>query len=130
MMLRKIMAPLGPEAKDLKSIQYALALAERLHAEVFILNANRPPRQEYTQKNGLEDALLDLVNSARQAGLGVSYHTARGFNKEEILQFVKEEGVDLLVFGEDGVELRRSLVRIKPRPAIRIVEVRDKAHTH
>ena len=36
-MQKKIMVPLGPEIRDLKSVHYALAAAERLRATVIIL---------------------------------------------------------------------------------------------
>ncbi len=37
MLQKKILVPVGSSGKDLKSVHYALALAERLRAQVYIL---------------------------------------------------------------------------------------------
>jgi nucleotide-binding universal stress UspA family protein len=105
-------------------------LAERLQAKVFILNAAQATGSNNRRGDWLEEALMDLVNSARQAGVRVSYHTAFGFNREEILDLVRKEGVDLLVFGVDGRYLRRSLLRLEPRVVSRIVQVKEKDHSN
>lgn len=64
---KKILVPLVSSAKGLKSVPYALSLAERLSVHVYIL------QQVAGSASGalsiwMDEALLDAVNSARQAG--------------------------------------------------------------
>lgn len=128
MQQKKILVPLGSAGKDLKSVHYALALAERIEAQVYILQqddgaASRNPMTVY-----MGEALTDLINSARQAGINVSHHIAHKELKEEIIGLVRAENIDLLVFGtEDGVN-KRLLLQVKPLVSSHIIQVKGKHH--
>ncbi|MFH0724815.1 MAG: universal stress protein [Pseudomonadota bacterium] len=125
---KRILVPLGLSGKDLKSVHYALSLAERLHAQVFILqqwgragSANQP-------SIGMNEALRDLITSARQAGLTVSHHQANGEFSDEMIGMVTTESIDLLVLEADDVECQRLVPQIKPLIASPIIEVKGKNH--
>jgi nucleotide-binding universal stress UspA family protein len=125
---KKILVPLWPSGKDLKGVHYALSLAERLHAQVYILQQAAVAGFENPLGGWLEEALLDLINSARQAGLTVSHHLAHGELEVEIVDLVKEEGIDVLVFGEDDGARDRLLLHVKPLVSSQIILVKEKNH--
>ena len=126
-MQKKIMVPLGPEIRDLKSVHYALAAAERLHAAVIILRfANghelRPP--------WLEEALTDLVASARLAGLQLTIVEANGAPAREVVAVADQERIDLLVLSDDQRRLERGVLELAPRLGHMMIQVKEKDGMH
>ena len=127
---KKILVPLGMTGADLKSVHYALALAERIEAQVFILQSDDATGADSSLTLFLGEALSDLINSARQAGLNVSHHIAHKELKEEIVGLVKDEHIDLLVFGVDEKLNKRLLLQVKPLVSSQIIQVSEKKHIH
>jgi hypothetical protein len=125
---KKILVPLGSCGKDLKGVHYALSLAERLQARVYILQQDAVAGAEDPFATWLDEALADLINSARQAGLTVSHHIAHREFREEIVGLTKEEGIDLLVFGADDGACDRLLLQVKPLVSSQIIQVKEKDH--
>jgi len=123
---KKILVSLGPSAKDLKSVRYALALAERLQAQIYILQQVADTGSESSLSAWLGEALLDLINSARQTGLTMSYHIARGELSEEIINLIKTEGINLFVFGEEDGIGERLLTQI--RASVPSLKVKEKSY--
>lgn len=124
---RKIMVALGSKDMDLKGVHYALAVAGRMQAEVFILKVNEPADAgSDTKRDWKEEAMLDLVISARQAGLTVSYHVATGLFEDEVLNMIHKEGIDLVVLGEDERILMHALVRLRSRFSSQVIQVKSK----
>ncbi|MEW5723929.1 MAG: hypothetical protein AB1896_12525 [Thermodesulfobacteriota bacterium] len=126
----KILVLVGPGAKDLKSVHYALALAERLEAQVLILRLDGSTGGNNPQGRWLEEVLADLSNSARQAGLSVFYPVAGVLTAPEIVNLVREEGVEIVVFDSEEKTLERSLRRIQNLISSRIVQVKEKDQAH
>lgn len=122
-MQKKIMVPLGPEIRDLKSVHYALAAAERLQAAVIIL---RLADGQHERPAWLEEALSDLVASARLAGLQLTIIEADGAPDREVVALADNERIDLLVFGEEQGLLERDVLRLEPRLGHVIIQVREK----
>jgi len=122
---KKILVPLGTSEKSLKGVHHALALAKRLGARVYIL---RQGSAEPGNPIGamLEEALLDLINSARQSGITLSHYIATRDLKEEIIDMAREEGIDLVVFEADDEIARRLLIEVKPLVSSQIIQVREK----
>ena len=54
-----------------------------------------------SRESWLDAALSDLIDSARRAGRHISRHVGAGRWKDEILDLVATEGIDLVVFGEE-----------------------------
>jgi hypothetical protein len=124
-MQKKIMVPLGPEIRNLASVHYALAAAERLQAAVIILRfavgyGERP--------SWLEDAFTDLVASARLAGLTLVVVEVDGRPVRQVVDLADRERVDLLVFGEDQKGLEREVLELAPGLRHLIIQVREKDH--
>ncbi|MEN8691747.1 MAG: universal stress protein [Desulfobacterales bacterium] len=128
MMQKKILVPVGSSGKDLNSVHYALALAERLRAQVYILQHDAVDASPNSIATWLDEALLDLINSARQAGLTVSHHIAHRELKEEIVGMVKDESIDVLVFGADNGVCEHLMLQIKDLVPSQIIQVREKDH--
>ena len=127
-MQKRVLVPLGPCARDLKSVHYALSLAERLKAQVYILQQPASPGAGGPHSIWLDEVLLDLINSARLAHLNVSHHIADGDLQGEILALVKSEGIDLLVFGEEDEACQNLLLQLKPLVPCQIIQVKEKDH--
>ena len=127
MSAKKILVPLVTSAKSLKSVHYALSLAERLGAQVYILQQIAGSAAD-ALSIWMDEALPDLINSARQAGLGVSHHITRRLFEEEIVELVRKEGIDVLVFGVDDGAGERFLLQIKPLISSQVIQVREKDH--
>jgi K+-sensing histidine kinase KdpD len=120
----RILVPLGPHNKDLKGVHHALALAERMQASVYVLLLESLADGEDLMP--WEEAILELINNAREAGLAVSYHIAKGSFEEEVLAFILEEDIHLIVFGGDEAYMAPSLLRIKSRAPVQIIQVKKK----
>jgi hypothetical protein len=125
MLQKKILVPLRASEKSLKSVHYALALAKRLGAQVYILRQAPCMEPVKAMVSTLEETLRDLINSAREAGLMVSHHVAARDLKEEIVDMTREEGIDLLVF-EENDEIGRLLSQVKSLVASQIIQVKEK----
>lgn len=129
MFRKKILVPLGLIGRDLKSVHYALSLAERVQSHVYILRQVPLSTAKTQFSDWLDEALSDLVNSARQAGLTVSHHITHREISEEIIDLVREEGIDLLIFGTDDEFISdRLLHQIKPFIPTQIIQVKEKNH--
>jgi len=128
MFRKKILVPLGSVGKDLKAVHYALSLAERVQSHVYILQY-APLSSGKTQHSAwMDEALSDLINSARQAGLTVSHLVTHREIGAEIVDLVREEGIDLLVFGTDAGLSDRLLLHIKPLVPTQVIQVKEKDH--
>ena len=75
---------------------------------------------------GSDEALMDLINSARQAGLVVSHHISRRLLEEELVGLVRKEGIDVLVFSDDDGDGNRLVSQIKPLIPSQIIQVKGK----
>ena len=123
---KKILVPFGPEIRDLMSVHYAMALAERLQARVFILQWGGAPNGSEPYPTWLEEALADLITSARLAGLRMSHVTVTGPLEQAAVNVVKDERIDLLVLGENQSRLERRLLQLAPHLTHSIIRVKEK----
>ncbi len=121
---KRILVPLGPQSKDLKGIYHALALAERMRAKIHILQIENQ-RDGDERNSWKEKVLLDLVNTALQEGLTVSHHIAYGKLEEELMEFIKNESIELVVLGEED-QMAQSLIRIRAKIPFQIIQVKEK----
>lgn len=126
MFQKKILVPLGPSGKDLKSVHYALSLAARLKSQVYVLQQAPSEGPESQFSIWLDEALLDLINNARQAGLTVSHHITRRELGTEIVDLLKAEGIDFLIFGIDEGLNERFLFQIRSLVSTQIIQVKEK----
>ncbi len=125
---KRILVPLEASEKSLTSLHYALALAERLQAHVYILQHRIGKARPVSQTSWLDAALSDLIDSARRAGLNISHHVGTGEWKEDIVGLVTAEGIDLVVFGGEDDAWQGLLVQLEPLIPPHIIHVKPKHH--
>ena len=76
----------------------------------------------------LEEALHDLISSARLAGLDVTHLVTTGDTAGKIISLVKSEGITLLVLGVDDGDYENFILQMKPHLPCQIVQVKEKDH--
>lgn len=79
---------------------YALNLAKRIQAQVYVLLVNRQQGNSGPDITGAQDQgnpIEMLINQARREGLNVSYYLADGPFENETVQLIQEKGITILV---------------------------------
>jgi nucleotide-binding universal stress UspA family protein len=111
-------------AKDTKqcknAFEFGVSLAKKYEAELFVLHAVYNPfglkglniltpsknlEDEYIQyKNDLKSALDNMIQAPQASGLDVQVSLIEGKPDKEIIEFVKEKRIDLLIMShhEEG----------------------------
>ncbi|MEW6663960.1 MAG: universal stress protein [Thermodesulfobacteriota bacterium] len=122
---KKILVLMDSESADFSALHHGLALAGRIGGQVIILRI-----ESSDGKPGLAgwavDAVYELVNRAREAGIGVSCNTLKGRSEEALLGFVREQGIDLLVVGDVERHWESDLLQLKLGGRTQIIGVREK----
>jgi hypothetical protein len=121
---KKILVPFGPRGEDLMSVHHALALAERLQARVFLLQWSAHADRRDTDSAWLDEALADVVSSARLAGRRLTHLQLTGSPEEEIIGLVRNQKIDYLVLSDGPSSLERSLLQRDPDLKPRIIRVK------
>jgi len=101
--VKKILAALDPIATHFNAGVHALSLAKRINAKVLFLLVYPPSAKQSGQS--LEDAseasvkqkLAALIEEARADGISVDYYVAHGHFEDELVHFVHENKITLLV---------------------------------
>jgi nucleotide-binding universal stress UspA family protein len=122
----------------LAAVYRAIHLAERIKANVHILLVWYPepaslPVDAFT---GLEDAAKNhlelMIEKVRSNGVNVHYHIANGNFEDEVIRFVLEKKITLLILGlphgdsEGSVEFNKTLYAIRQNVRCAIELVRRK----
>jgi hypothetical protein len=89
-------------------VQHALSLAERVPARVFILRLELA-RDGRAPGAWIEEILRDLLASAAQSGVNVSYHTTQALRASELVAFIEGHHISLLIVGEEETWLKSEL---------------------
>jgi hypothetical protein len=122
----KILVPIGPAANNLKSVHYALALADRLGAQIYILQQAPAAKSKNQHNIWFDETLQDLMNRARQNEVVLTHYMINTNLKDEIVDLVSSEHIDLLVFSEDQQVSEGLLLQVMPLVASQIIQVREK----
>jgi len=121
----KILVPLGPDSRDLKTVHHALALAERVQARVYLLFF-RDASMKHGAPSLVEDACKEVIQTAREDGLQVSYHISESNYEDELLSVIESKHIDLIVMNHTETGLEKAIRRIIPLISCQVVQVRDK----
>jgi nucleotide-binding universal stress UspA family protein len=121
-MFKDILLPTDGSKGVEEAINCAVALAKKFDAKIHVLYVVEPPRfQEYgagialasivkTLQEAGEQIVSDTVELIRKSGvLAIEEAIEEGHPAEEILQYTREHGIDLIVMGTHG---RRGLNRV------------------
>jgi len=120
-----ILVPFGRHSSDLKSLYHAFALGERIRAKIFVLffkGEDLNPQQ----MTPLENACLEMIRSACEEGISVSFHIANDEFEEELLNIIKTEHIDLIVVSAGDIEMESAVKDISPKVSIQIIKVKGK----
>ncbi len=124
---RTILVPLGRPLRALKSLHYALALAERIQAQVIVVQQAGDATGPLATSDYLAERMLELVNSARQAGIAVTQYVTTSDLTAEIVSLAEQEPVDLVVFGVGDWDFSGVPAAIQSRITSRIIQVTEKS---
>ena len=103
--MEKILVGMDPEKTSLWAAVYALNLAKRINARVYFLLVIDTETQG--KKDGLreeletfvKDRLESLIEEGLSDGISVDYYITHGQYDNELVKFVKENRITLLVVG-------------------------------
>ncbi|MBF0528362.1 MAG: universal stress protein [Deltaproteobacteria bacterium] len=125
MSLKRILVPIEADIKDFSGLQHALWLADRVPSQIFVLKSESTEIKK-NNHDWLDKALMDLINTGRRAGLTISYHITCAQFEEEVINFARNERIDLLVIGGDEQNIDRILNKLKDRVSGQVVTVKQK----
>jgi nucleotide-binding universal stress UspA family protein len=122
---KKILVLLHPESRQLSALHHALALAQRIKAQVIVLRIE-PVEQKTPLAGWVDEAVLELLNRAREAGMNVSCNTLGDPSRAALVGFVQEQGIDVIVVGENGRRWVKDLLQMKSGMPSQIIRVSEK----
>jgi K+-sensing histidine kinase KdpD len=122
---KKILVLLHPETRELSALHHALALAERIKAQVILLRIE-PLEQKTALAGWVDEAVFELLNRAREAGMSVSCNTLRDHSRAAVIGFVREQEIDVLVVGENERRWIKDLLQMKSGMPTQIIRVSEK----
>ncbi len=121
-----ILVPFDRYSFDLNPLYHAFALAERIGAKIFVLFfKDRNETQGETIL--LEKACLDMVHSACDEGISVSFHIASEVFEVELFNIIKTEHINLIVLGGEDVEMESAIRGITLGRSVQIIKVKGKS---
>jgi nucleotide-binding universal stress UspA family protein len=137
--LRRILVPTDFSETSAAALRYAIALARRFAARVYLLNVADDPaigtEDEYpigifvTMQNAAYDRLRRLLTEQDVEDLQPDYATRVGLPAEEIVRYAREHAIDLIVMGTHGREgvmrvvlgsVAETVVRRAPCPVLTV----------
>lgn len=113
-MYEHVLLPLATAPHDEAPLSHALELAGTYGAKLHVLHvADLVDQARFADGRRSTDAARELVDkvgdSAREAGIEVDGEVRDGTPQEEILAYVEEAGIDLVVMGTHG---KQGLARV------------------
>ncbi len=100
--MEKILVALNSGKTTLWSVVHALNLAKRIRARVYILIIPGPISEEKETKKSvsmIQKELSPLIDGARLDGVLVDTYISYGKYDQEIIRFIRENSIDLLIIG-------------------------------
>ncbi len=129
MNIKHILVPIDFSDSNQTLNQYASALAESTNARITYLHVSQPdvPYGSYTyidveQETAKDQEQLALIQPAR-SGIVAAHVVETGAPADQIVEFAKQNGVDLIVMGTHGrTGLRRALMGSVAESVVRHAE--------
>jgi len=101
--MEKILVGVTPENDRLWAGMHALSLAKRIGAQVTFLlildpagNSAKPGERKEAEQS-VRKSLESIIDQARSEGLHVEYYMAHGSYESELIRFVKENKMSMLI---------------------------------
>ncbi len=109
--MEKILAGMRPDEPSLWAGIHALKLAERIMADLSILFVTEPEpdglrKNQDPDEGKIKEKIHELIKQGREKGVRVSYYVASGDFAAELIRFIRENKITLLVIGcpEGGID--------------------------
>jgi len=115
--LRRILVGYDGSIESERALQVAFALVQCTESELFVLAVARPPEPQPPSRayasgaasEQLERALARLRSRVRRMGIEIKTQVAGGHPAQEIIRKAREDQVDLIVVGQQGMSRREEL---------------------
>jgi nucleotide-binding universal stress UspA family protein len=133
--MEKILVGMASEMTSLWAVIYALNLAKRIQAKISVLFIIDPSEQDPQVKaaSPIRSQLEKLISDGRLEGLSIDYYLTCGSFKDELIKFIHEKRINLLVIDYplpdrriEGEKFPELLEEIKLRSDCRIEVVHPK----
>lgn len=122
---RNILIPMGSDSKDLKALHHALAFAERIQSRIFVLSFEKAA-EEQNEKNPVIEACLDVIHSACEQGLQISFHIAPDDAEEKLLKLLEREHIDLIILSDAENQVEKMVRNIMTMISCQVIQVKEK----
>jgi histidyl-tRNA synthetase len=122
---KNILVPLGKDSKDLKALYHAMSLAERVQSRVLVLSLEESTKKQ-EKKSQFIEACLDVIRSACEQGLHISFHIASNSSKTEFLELLKREHIDLIILSDTEILIKKMIKKSMTMISCQVVQVREK----
>ena len=100
--MERILVALDPGRTTLWAAVHGINLARRIKAKVYVLvvtsSAEPGGEEAYIQKT-IKKELEPLIDEARSEGVWIDFYVAYGKFHEEVIRFIKENKITLLIVG-------------------------------
>ncbi|MBW1812987.1 MAG: universal stress protein [Deltaproteobacteria bacterium] len=125
MSYKNILIPLGLDSKDLKALHHALSLAERIQSRLFVLSLENATTEQ-GKKNPVIEACLDVIHSACEQGLQISFHIASDSAEEKLLKLLEREHIDLIILSDTEIQVEKMIRGIMTMISCQVIQVKEK----
>ncbi len=98
--MERILVGVGPHNQNLWSAVHAMGLAKRMNAKVSFLLVLEPGPKGEEQQTPYRRKLEAFIEQVRSEGLTVDYYVSQGDYEDELVRFVKEHKVTMLVIDQ------------------------------
>ncbi len=74
----------------------------------------------------IEEACLEMVHSAREEGVSVSFNIVHDRFEHELIDFIKTEHIDFIVMGNKDAMMEAITKEIRPSVSVQVIKVEGK----
>ncbi|MBW2108311.1 MAG: universal stress protein [Deltaproteobacteria bacterium] len=139
--MERILVGMNPASASFWAGLHALSLAKRIDARVCFLYVVDPRSEDHVQhtyqdiRSDAKKTVERFVEKARAEGIAVDYYVSEGDYESELIRFIQEKRITMLVLGAPGghavapARFTSFLDRIRHRVDCRIEVVHEKSFT-
>lgn len=138
--MNRILVAVEPGHPSVSAAVYALNLAQRIQAQISFLLIDDPGNEmdatagETNDEPSVQKQLQSLIsNSSLRDGVKVNFYVASGSYEPELVNFVQQNRISLLIFGfpapgqqEEAARFLERLMNIKQKINCRVMIVSEK----
>lgn len=135
--MERILVTITGETESWEAFSRACSLARRIEAKLYVLFVDTPVdvstgRSGLEHSKGVKKHLEMLLEAAKAEGVAFEYYTTEGEYEKEVIGFVRDNKITLLVVEHNGGDIHHytnSLLAIRHRIACRVELVAPKKDT-